>query len=128
MKNKYVKLNDKWHNANFIKNNGEEVKYFTNQEALLLKLGEKTKEKLLKETNRKTLPQLIIIDRVDGIGKTIVVEELIRKFESRKLKVINNNFKRRRSDNSKFAKPSAKYEWMFRKEMVEQINKRMIAY
>ena len=128
MKNKYIKVNDKWHNANFIKSNGEEIKYFTNQEALLLKLGEKTKEKLLKEINRKTLPQLIIIDGVDGVGKTTVVEELIRKFESQKLKVINNNFKRRRSDNPKFEKPSAKYEWMFRKEVVEQINKRMIAY
>jgi thymidylate kinase len=128
MKNKYIKINDNWHKANLIKNNGEESKYFTNHEALLLKLGEKTRENLLKEMNRKTLPQLIIIDGVDGVGKTTIVEKLIEKFKSQGLKVINNTFKRRRSDNPKFTKPTIKYEWMFRKEVVEQINKRMITY
>ena len=117
-----------WHNVNFVRNNGEENRKFTNQEALLLKLGEKTKERLLKEMNRETVPQLIIIDGVDGVGKTTIVEKLIKKFQDQGLRVINNTFKRRRSDNPKFAKSSLKYEWLFRKEVVEQINKRMITY
>ncbi|RIA96304.1 hypothetical protein C1645_815629 [Glomus cerebriforme] len=68
MKQKYTKINDTWHNINFVKNIGTESKKFTNNEALLLKLGVKTREKLLKEMNRKTIPQLIIIDGVDGVG------------------------------------------------------------
>jgi signal recognition particle GTPase len=110
MKQTYVKINNLWHNEKFVKNNKEENKKFTNYEALLLNLGEKTKENLLKEMNRKTVPQLIIIDGVDGVGKTTVVENLIKKFEEQGLKVINNVFKRRRSDNPKFMKPTLKYE------------------
>ena len=72
----------------------------------------------MKEINRKTIPQLIIIDGVDGVGKTTVVENLIKKFEEQGLKVVNNTFKRRRQDNPKFMKPTSRYEWMFRKEVV----------
>ena len=68
MKQTYIKINNLWHNEKFVKNNKEENKKFTNHEALLLNLGEKTKENLLKEMNRKTIPQLIIIDGVDGVG------------------------------------------------------------
>ena len=82
----------------------------------------------MKEINRKTIPQLIIIDGVDGVRKTTVVENLIKKFEEQGLKVINNTFKRRRQDNPKFMKPTSKYEWMFRKEVVQQINRRIITY
>lgn len=128
MKQKYTKINDTWHNINFVKNVGTENKKFTINEALLLKLGDRTRERLLKEVNRKAIPQLIIIDGVDGVGKTTIVENLIKKFQEQGLKVINNTFKRRRSDNPKFTKPNLKYEWMFRKEVVEQINRRMITY
>ncbi|GBB86909.1 hypothetical protein RclHR1_13360006 [Rhizophagus clarus] len=128
MKQTYIKINNIWHNEKFVKNNNEKSKRFTNYEALLLKLGEKTRENLLKKMNRKSVPQLIIIDGVDGIGKTTIVQNLIKKFEDQGLKVINNTFKRRRNDNPKFIKPTMKYEWLFRKEVVQQINRRIITY
>ncbi|GET51668.1 hypothetical protein RIR_jg34597.t1 [Rhizophagus irregularis DAOM 181602=DAOM 197198] len=95
---------------------------------MLLKLGERTKEILLKRNNRKTQPILIIIDGVDGVGKTTIVENIIRKIEAQNLKIIFNTFKRRRGDNKLFETPTIKYEWMFRKEVVEQINKRLVTY
>ncbi|EXX64609.1 hypothetical protein GLOIN_2v1791704 [Rhizophagus irregularis DAOM 181602=DAOM 197198] len=95
---------------------------------MLLKLGGRTKEILLKRNNRKTQPILIIIDGVDGVGKTTIVENIIRKIEAQNLKIIFNTFKRRRGDNKLFETPTIKYEWMFRKEVVEQINKRLVTY
>ncbi|GBB94528.1 hypothetical protein RclHR1_23720002 [Rhizophagus clarus] len=77
------------------------------------------------EVITKKCTQLIIIDGVDDVGKTTIVQNLIKKFEDQELKVINNTFKRRRNDNPKFAKPTMKYEWLFRKEVVQQINRRM---
>ena len=47
MKQTYIKINNLWHNEKFVKNNKEENKKFTNHEALLLNLGEKTKENFL---------------------------------------------------------------------------------
>ncbi|GBB97342.1 hypothetical protein RclHR1_02970017 [Rhizophagus clarus] len=128
MKQMYIKINNIWHNDKFVKNNNEESKRFTNYEALLLKLGEKTKENLLREMPRKSVPQLIIINGVDSVGKTTIVQNLIKKFEDQGLKVINNTFKRKRNDNPKFIKPTMKYEWLFRKKVVQQINRRIITY
>jgi hypothetical protein len=71
MKQKYVKMKDKWHFDSYTKNPNHEFKYFTDNEAMLLKLGEETKEILLKQNNRKTQPVLIIIDGVDGVGKLL---------------------------------------------------------
>jgi hypothetical protein len=44
------------------------------------------------------------------------------------LKVRWNTFKRRRNDKREFNKPKISTEWKFRKEVVEQINRRMIEY
>ncbi|GBC16705.2 hypothetical protein GLOIN_2v1780098 [Rhizophagus irregularis DAOM 181602=DAOM 197198] len=64
-------------------------------EAMLLKLEEVTKEILLKQNNRKIQPILIILDGIDGVGKTTIVENIIRKIEAQNLKIIFNTFKRR---------------------------------
>jgi len=128
MKQKYVKIKDKWHFISYTKNPNFEFKYFTDNEAMLLKLGEETKEILLKRNNRKAQPILIIIDGVDGVGKTTIVENIIKRIKAQNLKIIFNTFKRRRGDNKQFETPTIKYEWMFRKEVVEQINKRLVTY
>ena len=71
---------------------------------------------------------MIIVDGVDRVGKSTIVENLIKQFEKEGLKVVFNTFKRRRSDHEKFAKPSRKYEWKFRQQVVEEINRRMVEY
>ena len=74
----------------------------------------------------KIIPKLIIIDGVDGVGKTSVVEKIIKEFEKEQEKVIWNKFKRRRSDKEEFEVPSKEYEWKFRREVVAEINKRLV--
>ena len=128
MKQKYVKIKGKWHMTNSIKSPIHEVNYFTDNEAMLLNLGEETMKVLLKRNNRKALPILLMFDGVDGAGKTTIVENIIKKLKESNVKVIFNTFKRRRNDNPLFEEPTIKYEWMFRKEVVEQINRRLVEY
>ena len=126
---KYGKIGDKWYDVKKVKKKCEEIKYFTDREAILLNLNEKTEEMLLKKLNRKKKPQVIIIDGVDGVGKSTIVENLIKQLEEKdKLKVVFNTFKRRRSDDKRFEEPSEEYEWMFRKQVVEEINRRIVEY
>lgn len=82
--------------------------------------------RLLKEEEKQ--PTIVIIDGVDGVGKTSVVNNLIKEWRRLGLKVRFNTFKRRREDKKEFEKPSAKTEWKFRREVVEQINRRMFEY
>ncbi|EXX62263.1 transposon Ty3-I Gag-Pol polyprotein [Rhizophagus irregularis DAOM 181602=DAOM 197198] len=73
-------------------------------------------------------PTIVIIDGVDGVGKTSVVTNLIKEWEKQGLKVRFNTFKRRRGDNPEFEIPKLETEWKFRKEVVEQINRRMLEF
>jgi len=73
-------------------------------------------------------PTIVIIDGVDGIGKTSIVQNLIREWEKQGLKVRFNTFKRRRKDKEEFHEPKLETEWKFRKEVVEQINRRTLEY
>ncbi|GBC36337.2 hypothetical protein GLOIN_2v1791704 [Rhizophagus irregularis DAOM 181602=DAOM 197198] len=70
-------------------------------------------------------PKIIIICGVDGTGKTFIVNKLIKEFEKVGQSVRFNTFKRRREDNDKYKIPKKGIEWEFRKEVVEQINRRM---
>src|SRR6185369_16124520 len=70
-------------------------------------------------------PKIIIICGVDGTGKTTIVNKLIKEFEKAGQSVRFNTFKRKRGDNDKYKIPKKGIEWEFRKEIVEQINKRM---
>src|SRR6185295_5927558 len=107
----------------------DDVKYFADKEAILLDLEEKTEKELLKKLGRENKPQVIIIDGVDGVGKSTVVENVIKKLkEEDKLKVRSNTFKRRRNDDERFKEPSKEHEWLFRKQVVEEINRRMIEF
>lgn len=129
MKQKYKNFKGKWYaEGNNVSKEDDEIKYFTDKEAMLLNLDKDTRERILKRNNRKTQPILIIIDGVDGVGKTTIVENIRKRIEAQKFKVIFNTFKRRRNDKEIFKTPDIKYEWMFRKEVVEQINRRMITY
>jgi len=96
--------------------------------ALLMNINQETKEELLKELYLFKVPKLVIIDGVDGVGKTTIVENIIKKLESEGDKVVYNKFKRRRNDNENFKIPTKEYEWVFRKEVVQEINRRMITY
>src|SRR5436305_4762663 len=104
------------------------MKWYSGKEALLLNLGKVIEKEIKKEMGIKRKPKIIIIDGVDGVGKSSIVEKLIEKFEKNGKKVIFNTFKRRRSDNGRFKEPREETEWEFRKEVVEQINRRMIEY
>ncbi|GBC54389.2 enzymatic polyprotein, putative [Rhizophagus irregularis DAOM 181602=DAOM 197198] len=73
-------------------------------------------------------PMIVIIYGVDGVGKTSVVTNLIKEWEKQGLKVRFNTFKRRRGDNPEFEIPKLETEWKFRKEVVEQINRRMLEF
>ena len=128
MRQKYVKVKDKWHFEYIITGPTNNFKYFTDNEAMLLNLGEETKRKLLQRNNRKTLPILMIFDGVDGAGKTTIVNNIMDRIKTQNFKIIFNTFKRRRNDNPLFKDPTIKYEWMFRKEVVEQINRRFVEY
>src|SRR6185295_4177817 len=107
----------------------DDVKYFTDEEAILLNLEEKTEEELLEKLGRENKPQVIIIDGVDGVGKSTVVENIIKQLKEKdELKVRFNTFKRRRNDDERFKEPSKEYEWLFRKQVVEEINRRMVEF
>ncbi|EXX50501.1 hypothetical protein GLOIN_2v1791704 [Rhizophagus irregularis DAOM 181602=DAOM 197198] len=70
-------------------------------------------------------PKIIIICGVNGTGETFIVNKLIKEFEKAGQSVRFNTFKRRREDNDKYKIPKKGIEWEFRKEVVEQINRRM---
>ncbi|GET62370.1 hypothetical protein GLOIN_2v1791704 [Rhizophagus irregularis DAOM 181602=DAOM 197198] len=88
-----------------------------------------TEKELLKKLGRENKPRVIIIEGVDGTGKTTVVANIIKQLrDENKLKVKFNTFKRRRKDDERFKEPSKEYEWLFRKQVVEEINRRMIEF
>src|SRR5215469_17257865 len=96
--------------------------------ALLMNINKDVKKELLKELHLIKIPKLIIIDGVDGVGKTTIVENIIKQLQSEGDSVVYNKFKRRRGDNDNFKVPTKEYEWIFRKEVVQEINRRMITY
>jgi thymidylate kinase len=128
-KSKYIKIGNKWYDNDKTNKRWEEVKYFTDKEAILLNLSEKTERRLLEKLNLENKPQVVIICGVDGVGKSTVVKNVIKRLGERdKLKVKFNTFKRRRNDDERFKEASKKYEWLFRKQVVEEINRRMIEF
>jgi predicted AAA+ superfamily ATPase len=76
-----------------------------------------TLSRLLKITENQ--PEIVIIDGVDGLGKTSIVQNLIKEWEKQGLKVRFNTFKRRRKDKNEFYESKMETEWKFRKEIVE---------
>ncbi|RIA83662.1 hypothetical protein C1645_742892 [Glomus cerebriforme] len=115
---KYVKSGRRW----------DDIKYFNDKEAVLLDLEDEIEKELLKKLGWKNKPQIIIIDGVDGVGKSTVVENMIKQVEKEGLKVRFNTFKRRRNDDERFKELSKKYEWLFRKQVVEEINRRIVEF
>ncbi|GET04491.1 putative integrase core domain protein [Rhizophagus clarus] len=111
-----------------IHRNGKENKNADALSRLKYEKGEKTKKELLKRLRLKKEPQVIIIDRVDGIGKSTVIENIVKDLEQEGKKIVFNKFKRRRQDDKRFEKPDKKYEWLFRKQVVEEINRRIMEY
>ncbi|GES76231.1 enzymatic polyprotein, putative [Rhizophagus clarus] len=107
-KQKYVKVGGKWHIDKNMKNRKwENIGYYTDKEAILLDLDDKSEKEILQKLGRKSKLQVIIIDGVD---------------------VIFNTFKRRRKDDSRFKEPNKEYEWLFRRQVVEEINRRIVTY
>ena len=96
---------------------------FEPKEAMLMDIDSMTKKELMKELNMNIVPKVIIIDGVDGVGKTTIVQNIINKIREQGQTVKYNTFKRRRNDNENFKEATKKYEWVFRKEVVQQINK-----
>jgi thymidylate kinase len=103
-------------------------KIVSSKAALLMNINQEVTQELLKELHLIKVPKLIIIDGVDGVGKTTIVENIIKKLELKGDKIVYNKFKRRRDDNDNFKTPTKEYEWVFRKEVVQEINRRMITY
>ena len=65
MKHKYVKVNNKWYLGSHISqvhHKDENCAYWTDNEAMLLRLGDMTKIYLLQKYNRKKQPIAIIVD------------------------------------------------------------------
>ncbi|PKC55547.1 hypothetical protein RhiirA1_503166 [Rhizophagus irregularis] len=105
------------------------MKYFNDKEAILLNLEDNTEKELLKKLGRKNKPQVVIIDGPDGTEKSTIVENMIKRLEEKNsLKIIFNKFKRKRNDDKRFEKPLKEYEWLFRKQVVEEINKRIVEF
>jgi thymidylate kinase len=118
--------NDKWK----IRRKDDTWIYFNNKEALLLdlSLNLKIEEEILQKLRMKRKPQVIIIDGVDGVGKSTIVKRIKEKLEEDGDRVRFNTFKRRRNDKEEFKEQTKEYEWKFRKEVVEEINKRIVTY
>ncbi|CAB4419687.1 unnamed protein product [Rhizophagus irregularis] len=126
---RYVKSENEWFNAKRFRGKWNDVKYFNDKEAILLNLEDKTEKELLKRLGIENKPQVVIVEGVDGTGKTTIVEKMIKQLKDKdKLKVRFNTFKRRRNDDERFKEPSKEYEWLFRKQIVEEINRRMIEF
>jgi len=68
-------------------------------ELMLRKSTKKSQQEILAKERREKLPILIVIDGVDGVGKTNVVENVRKQIkEDYKEECIFNTFKRRRED------------------------------
>ncbi|RIA79866.1 hypothetical protein C1645_839741 [Glomus cerebriforme] len=96
---KYIKSENKWFDAKKFKGKWDDVKYFNDKKAILLNLKDKIGKELLKKLEKENKSQ-------DGV----------------------NGFKRRRDDDKRFEKPLKEYEWLFRKQVVKKINKRLIKF
>ncbi|RIA93532.1 hypothetical protein C1645_735475 [Glomus cerebriforme] len=83
---RYVKSGSKWFDAKRFKGRWDDIKYFNDKEAVLLDLENEIEKELLKKLGRKNKPQVIIIDGVDGIEKSTVVENIIKQLEKKGLK------------------------------------------
>ncbi|GBC29398.2 zinc knuckle protein [Rhizophagus irregularis DAOM 181602=DAOM 197198] len=126
---RYAKSGNKWFNAKRFRGKWDDMKYFNDKEAILLNLEDKTEKELLKRLGKESKPQIVIVEGVDGTGKTTIVENVIKQLKDKdKLKVRFNTFKRRRNDDERFKEPSKEYEWLFRKQVVEEINRRMTEF
>jgi thymidylate kinase len=106
------------------------MEWYSGKEAMLLNLdeGSRIEKEIVKELGISKKPKVIIIDGVDGVGKSSIVGKLIEEFRKEGKKVVVNTFKRRRTDNKRFREQKEETEWEFRKEVVEQINRRMVEY
>ncbi|GBC33494.1 enzymatic polyprotein, putative [Rhizophagus irregularis DAOM 181602=DAOM 197198] len=110
---RYVRSGNEWFDARRFKGKWDDMKYFNDKEAILLNLEEKTEKELLKKLGRKSKPQIIIVDGVDGVGKSTIVENIIKRLKEKDdLKIIFNKLKRRRNDDKRFEEPSKEYEWL----------------
>jgi dTMP kinase len=91
-------------------------------EIMLLSIIPSLKKYFLLKWNRNKLPQLIIFDGVDGCGKTTICSKIKEKLIEENFNVIQNTFKRKRqqSDDNQIGR--------FRKEVVQELNKRIISY
>jgi thymidylate kinase len=100
------------------------MKTITNEELLRIK-----KRNEYSNLSKDYPPLLVVIDGVDGVGKTTIVNKLIEQLQEKdKLKCIFNTFKRRRRDNLLFATPTKETEYIFRSEVVSEINRRIITF
>ena len=118
---------NKWRLLNDDKES-EDTKRCEVREALLMNLDEESEIKLIDKVGLRGKPELIILDGVDGTGKTSVVTNLRKRFDMKGEKVRFNTFKRRREDKKKFKEIRKETEWEFRKEVVEEINRRITEY
>ena len=121
-------MGDKWYYDFYAKNPNAKNNYFTDNEMMLLSLDEDTRTRLLDRNNRKTQPILVIIDGVNGVGKSTVISNIKRKLESQGIRVRFNTFNRKRQNEELFKIPTVKNEWKFEREVVEQINRRLVMY
>jgi len=98
-------------------------------ELMLREVTKNTHQEILQKERRRQLPILIVIDGVDGVGKTSIVKNITQQIENDyQEKCIFNTFKRRREDKEMFKEAKIETEYMFRKEVVEQINRRIVEY
>ncbi|RIA84054.1 hypothetical protein C1645_880163 [Glomus cerebriforme] len=88
---RYVKSGNKWFNTKRFKGKWDDMKYFNDKEAILLNLEDKTEKELLKKLGKKNKSQVIIIDGVDSVGKSTVVENIIKQVGKEGLKDIIDN-------------------------------------
>ncbi|EXX64817.1 hypothetical protein RirG_139170 [Rhizophagus irregularis DAOM 197198w] len=68
---KYIKFENKWYEAKRFKGKWDDVKYFTNKEAILLNLEDKTEKELLRKLGSKNKPQVVIVDGPDHRSKLV---------------------------------------------------------
>ena len=103
--------------------------WMNKNELMLRKITKTTHQEVLQKERRKQLPILIVIDGVDGVGKTSIVKNITQQIENDyQEKCIFNTFKRRREDKETFKEAKIETEYMFRREVVEQINRRIVEY
>jgi len=67
----------------------EKGRWMNKNELMLRKMTKETQKKIIKKENRIKLPILIIIDGVDAVGKTTVVENTIEQLNE-EVKIYND--------------------------------------